>query len=283
MAALEKELERYRQAEKKSESAHQETDAPSKAAYKLAIKALGQLQTTGLFADDHPAIKTLTAPTTTRQSRRLQQAWTRQRRPVTNPCPSARGFEQARTRSPCMSETSKRPTIECWRLSRAFWPLSRAWNSTEPRSWRSRSRCKSDGTTWSSFTDKLQLKRRTDPRPLSCKSWSQTESPSTCPKRQGTDSGKLQTSTRRNARQRQQERRQPHTGRKKRWSFDEFGNLDDREDPVPDPTAEARIQASIDEPLQAQTRGDPERLAVLRAQMARDLSSPVPKKRPKQG
>ena len=61
--------------------------------------------------------------------------------------------------------------------------------------------------------------------------------------------------------------------------LDEVGALDDRDDPAP----EARIQASIDELLQAQTRGDPVRLAVLRAQMARDLSSPVPKKRPKQG
>ena len=60
-AALEKELERYRQAEKKSESAQQETDAPTKAAYKMAVKYFGQLQTTGLFADDHPAIKTLKA------------------------------------------------------------------------------------------------------------------------------------------------------------------------------------------------------------------------------
>ena len=33
---------------------------------------------------------------------------------------------------------------------------------------------------------------------------------------------------------------------------------------------------------QAQTRGDADRLAVLRAQVARDLSSPVPKKKPKQ-
>ena len=61
VGALEKELERYRQAEKKSESAPQETDAPTKAAYKKAIRALGDLQTTGLFADDHPAIKTLKA------------------------------------------------------------------------------------------------------------------------------------------------------------------------------------------------------------------------------
>ena len=68
---------------------------------------------------------------------------------------------------------------------------------------------------------------------------------------------------------------------KEAMELDEFGGLDDQEDPTPDPTAEARIQASIDELLQAQTRGDPERLVVLRAQMARDLSSPVPKKKPK--
>ena len=62
VAALDKELERYRQAEKKSdESAQQETDAPSKAAYKMAIKAFGQLQTAGLLSDDHPAIRSLRA------------------------------------------------------------------------------------------------------------------------------------------------------------------------------------------------------------------------------
>ena len=62
VAAPEKELGRYRQAEKKSdESAQQETDAPSKAAYKMAIKASGQLQTAGLFPVDHPAIRSLKA------------------------------------------------------------------------------------------------------------------------------------------------------------------------------------------------------------------------------
>ena len=65
---------------------------------------------------------------------------------------------------------------------------------------------------------------------------------------------------------------------KEGMDIDEFGGLDDQDDP----TAEARIQASIDELLQAQTRGDPERLAVLRAQMAGDLTSLVPKKKPKQ-
>ena len=66
---------------------------------------------------------------------------------------------------------------------------------------------------------------------------------------------------------------------KEAMELDEFGDLEDGEVAAPDPTAEARI----DEILQAQIRGDPERLAVLRAQMARDLSSPVPKKKPKQG
>ena len=61
MAALEKELERYRQAEKKSESAQQETDVPTRAACKMAVKYFGQLQTTGVIADDHPAIQMVKA------------------------------------------------------------------------------------------------------------------------------------------------------------------------------------------------------------------------------
>ena len=121
------------------------------------------------------------SPTTTQRCRWSRPDWTKQGRLVTNPCLSARGFEQARTRSPCTRGISKRPTIECSRLNRAFWPLSKLWSSTEPRLWRSRGRCKSDGTIWSSSTDKLQLKPRTDPRPLSCKSSSQMESTNTCP------------------------------------------------------------------------------------------------------
>ena len=148
VATLEKELERYRQAEKKSdESAQQETDAPSKAAYKMAIKALGHLQTAGLFQ------------TITRRSSRSKQSWTRQKRPVTSPCSSARGFEQARTRSPCMKETSKRPTIVWKRLSKASWLPRRAWTRTEPRLKTSRRRCRRDGTSCNIYTDKLQPKR----------------------------------------------------------------------------------------------------------------------------
>ena len=83
VAALEKELERYRQAESKSVSAQQETDAPTKAAYKMAIRALSET-----------CRRLHCSPMTTRQSRHSKQDWTRRRRPVTNPCPSARGFEQ---------------------------------------------------------------------------------------------------------------------------------------------------------------------------------------------
>ena len=58
----EKELEQLRQQSQKSEgSSQQETDAPSKAAYKSAIRALGQLQTAGLVPEDHPANKSLKA------------------------------------------------------------------------------------------------------------------------------------------------------------------------------------------------------------------------------
>ena len=49
------------------------------------------------------------------------------------------------------------------------------------------------------------------------------------------------------------------------------------------PVIEARIQASIDELLQVQSRGDPDGLAELRAQISRGLISPVPKKEPNQG
>ena len=52
--------------------------------------------------------------------------------------------------------------------------------------------------------------------------------------------------------------------------------------PTPDPTTEARIQASMDV-LQAQTRGDPERLAVLRAQMARTSAHPCRRRNPSRG
>ena len=69
------------------------------------------------------------------------------------------------------------------------------------------------------------------------------------------------------------------TGPKQGMDVDEFGELDDEIVP----RTEERIQAQFDELLQAQARGESEKLAELRAQMARDFISPVPKKRPKHG
>ena len=229
MAALEKELERYPQAENKSESAQQETDAPSKAAYKMAVKYCGQLQTTGVFADDHPAIQMVKAG--------LDQA----RAASDESVPLSKRIRTGQNQIAMHERDLKAANDRVQERSRAFWPLSRAQNSTEPRSRTSRSRCRSGGTTWSSFTDKLQLKLRTEPRPRSWKSCSQKESPCTCSMRRRTAARAANVA----------------------MELDEFGSLNDQDDPTPDPTAEARIQASIDVLLQAQTRGDPERLAVL--------------------
>ena len=169
------------------------------------------------------------SPTTTRRSNRSEQSWTRQWRPVTSPCSSARGFEQARTRSPCMRETSKRPTIVCRRLSRASWLLRRAWSNTGALLKTSRRRCRSDGTTWNSYIDKLQPKRPTEPRPHSWKACSQTDSQSTCPKR------------RRAADLCEEERKAEAAAKeaaarptKEAMELDEFGSLDDQDDPTPD-------------------------------------------------
>ena len=136
---------------------------------------------------------------------------------VTNPCPSARGLEQARTGSPCMRETLKRPTIVCRRPSRASWLPRRAWSSSEPRLKTSRRHHRSDGSTWNSDTDKLQPKCPTEPRPRSWKSCSHTESPSTCSKRRRTASRELQTSMRKSSRPRRQQKRQPRDQRQRRW------------------------------------------------------------------
>ena len=68
------------------------------------------------------------------------------------------------------------------------------------------------------------------------------------------------------------------TGPKQGMDVDEFGRLDDEDEPI----TEERFQSSVGELLQAQTRGESEKLAELRAQMTRDLVTPVPK-RPKRG
>ena len=59
---------------------------------------------------------------------------------------------------------------------------------------------------------------------------------------------------------------------------DEFGGLEDEIVPI----TEQRIQTQFDELLQAQARGESEKLAELRAHMARDIVAPAPK-RPKHG
>ena len=69
------------------------------------------------------------------------------------------------------------------------------------------------------------------------------------------------------------------TGPIQGMDVDEFGRLDDEDHPI----TEERIEANIDELLQAQTRGESEKLTELRAQMARDFVSPVPKNRRKHG
>ena len=188
---------------------------------------------------------------------------------MTNPRSSARGFEQARIRSPCMRETSKRPTIECKRPSRASWLLSRAWNSTAPR-----------------FLEiEKSLQERRNHLELLHRQAAVEAS-------HGPEATQLQVlvpdginmhllqeakdSLKKAADLDEEERKAEAAAReaasrptKEAMELDEFGDLDDREVAAPDPIAEARIQASIDEILQAQTRGDPERL--------------VPKKKPKQG
>ena len=58
---------------------------------------------------------------------------TRRRRPVTNLCPSARVFEQARIRPLCTKETSRRQESAWKRQSEASWLPRRAWSSTEPK------------------------------------------------------------------------------------------------------------------------------------------------------
>ena len=216
VTALEKELERYRQAEKKSdEFAQQETDAPTMAAYKMAIKAFGQLQTAGLFPDDHPAIKNLRAE--------LDQE---KKEDSCRPEPD----HHARERPQSGQRAGAGGRAEHCGCSEEL------WNSTEQRSETSRGRCRSDGTTWSSCTDKPQPKRPTELRPHSCRSCSQTESPSTCPRRRRTASKELQTSMRKSARRRQQQKRQLRDQEKRRSSLVSLdGGLDDQEDPTPDP------------------------------------------------
>ena len=161
-----------------------------------------------------------------------------------------------------MKEISpRRPTIRVQETEQSI-VVSSAKPGTAPSQepWRSRSRCKSDGTTWSSFADKPQLKRPMDPKSLGLQisgpRWNE-QAPAPGGKR--TVSGKLQTSMRKKRKAEAAAKEAAmHVQRTKSMELDEFGDLDDREDPAPDPTAEARIQASIDEQLPSQGRGDRE-------------------------
>ena len=208
VAALEKEVEQLRQATKKSEeSAQPETDAPSKAAYKQAIKALGELQTTGLFADDHPVIKTLKAG--------LDQAKAASDESVPLSKRIRAGQNQIaiherdlkaandRVREPEQSIVAAQQSLEQHRAK-----VVEIERSLQERR---------------NHLEQLHRQAAAEAshgaRPLSCKSWYQMESPSTCPRRQRTASRKLQTSMRKNAKRRQQQKRRPHAQRKKRWSL----------------------------------------------------------------
>ena len=117
-------------------------------------------------------------------------------------------------------------------------------------------------------TDKQQPKRPTEPRPRRWKSCSCLASPSTCAKRRRTAAGAADFYEEERKAAAKEAAAPPS---KEGMDIDEFGGLEVGDDPV----ADARTQASIDELLQAQTW-------VLRAQVARELSSPVLEKKTKQ-
>ena len=271
VAALEKELERYRQAEMKSESAQQETDAPTKAAYKKAIRALGDLQTIGLFADDHPAIKTLKA-----------------------------GLDQAKAASDESVLLSKRIRAGQNQIAMHERDLKAGNDRVQETE---QSIVVAQQSLEQHRAKVVEIERSLQERRNHLE---QLHRQAAAEASHGAEATQLQILVpdgvtkhlpqeardclRKAADLYEEERKAEAAAKeaaarpaKEAMELDEFGDLDKREDTLPDPIAEARIQASIDEILQAQTRGHPERLAVLRAQMARDLSSQVPKKRPKQG
>ena len=258
MAALEKELERYRQAEKKSdESAPQETDAPTKAACKMAIKAFGQLQTAGLFSDDHPAIQMVKA-----------------------------GLDQARAASDESVPLSKRIRAGQNQIVMHERDLKAANDrvlETEQSIFAAQQSLEQHRAKVLEMEKSLQERRN---------HLEQLHRQAAAEASHGSEATQLQIlvpdgitkhlpqeardSLRKAADLYEEERKADAAAKeaaarpaKEAMELDEFGGLDDQEDSAPDPAAEARIQASINEILQVQTRGDPERLAVLRAQMAR--------------
>ena len=251
----------------------------------LTIKSFGQLQTAGLFPDDLPAIKSLKAELDqakaasdesvpfSKRIRAGQNQIAMQQEDSSRPEPG----------SPCMKETSKRPTIECRRPSRAVWLPSRAWNSTEPKV-EDIERALQERRN---HLEQLHRQAAAEASHGAEATLLQIMFPDGITKhlpQEAKDSFKKATHFHEEERKAEAAAKEAAARpTKEAMELDEFGGLNDQEDPALDPTALVRNQASIDELLQARTRGDPERLAVLRAQMARDLSSPVPQKNPKQG
>ena len=199
---------------------------------------------------------------------------------MTNPCPSARGFEQARIRSPCTRERDlKAANIRVQETERS---IVAAQQSLEQH----RAKVVEIEKSLQERRNHLEQLHRQAAAEASHGSEAtqlQILFPDGIAKhlpQEAKDSFKKAADL--NEEERKAEAAAKEVAArpaKEAMELDEFGDLDDREDSAPDPAAKARI----DEILQARTRGDRERLAVLRAQMARDLSSPVPKKRPKQG
>ena len=236
-------MERYRQATKKSESSQQETDAPSKASIKWRSKPL-DLQTAGLFSDDHPAIKLLKAELDLAKAasdesvllskriravqnliamheRDLKGANERVQEAEHSIVASQKSLEQHRAKVEDIEQALKERRNHMEHLHRqAAAEASHGADATQLEFM---------------FPDAI-----TKHLPQEAKE---------------TSKRKAQAAAKEAA------ARPP----KEATELDEFGGLDDQDDP----TAEVRIQVSIDDLLQAQTRGDPERLAVLLAQMAR--------------
>ena len=265
VAALEKKLERYRQAEKKSESPQQETDAPTKAAYTKAIRALGDLQTTGLFADDHPAIKTLKAGLDQAKAASDESVPLSKRIPAGQIAMHLRDLKAANDR---VQETEQSIVVAQQSLEQHRAKVVEIEKSLQERRNHLEQLHRQAAAEASHGAEATQL---------------QILVPDGVTKHLPQEA---RDCLRKAADLYEEERKAEAAAKeaaarpaKEAMELDEFGDLDDREVAAPDPAAEARI----DEILQAQIRGDPERLTVLRAQMARDLSSPVPKEKPKQG
>ena len=227
VAALEKEVEPLQQATKKTEeSSQQETDAPSKAAYKMAIKAIGQLQTAGLFSDSptitgdqdaqgrvgpgkgKPLGKRIRAGQhqIAMHGRHLKAANDRVQEVEQSIVAAQRSLEQHRATVEDIEKALQERRNHLEQLHRQV--VAEASHGAEATQLEIMF---PDGITKHLPQEaKDSLKRAAD----------------------------LCEPT------------------KDLVELNEFGGLHDQDDPTPDPTVEARIRASIDE-LQAQTRGDP--------------------------